>query len=180
MEEVLLADKYARALIACAREANLIDQLEVELTMFEGILAKQTGLKELLRSPLISFEEKKGLLETIFKGQWISPELQSFLYLLLKMKRFNLFGQICRIYKDLIYSLRKRMKVFIESAFALDPGQKEALKKKLGRIYQRKIDIFVHINPALIGGARLYVGHTLFDGTIETRLRFLKDEMWKE
>ena len=180
MEEMLLADKYARALIYVAQEADLIDQLDKELAMFEAILERQSELREILRSPLISFEEKRRLLETTFKGQWISQELASFLFLLLKMRRLHLFGEINTIYKDLIYSLRKRLKIFVESAFALDAKEKNALKKKFSRIYQKKVDLFVRVNPALIGGARIYVGHKLYDGTVKRRLAFLRESICKE
>ncbi len=180
MEEVLLADKYAKALVLCAQEANLIDQLDIELDMLEGILAKQTGLCEILRSPIIPLKEKNKLLEAIFKEQWISPELKSLLCLLLEKRRFNLLGEISKIYKDLIYSLRKRMKVFVESAFALNAKQKKAFKDRLAKIYQRNIDLFVRPNPKLIGGARVYVGHKLYDGTVEAQLSLLEDRIWKE
>ena len=180
MEEIILADRYAKALIACAQEENLIDQLEVELDMFTAILEKQTKLCEILCSPLISFKEKRKFLESIFKEQWVSPELKSFLYLLLKMRRFRLFAEIKRIYKDLIYSLRKRLKVFVESAFALDAKEKKGLKQKLSGLYQRNVDLFVCVNPGLIGGARLCVGHTIFDGTVRTKLSLLGDRIWKE
>lgn len=177
MEEVLLADKYAKALVACAQEADLVDQLDIELDMFEGIFRKHPELRAILSSPLVSFREKKELLEAAFKGEWISPELKSFLYLLLEKKRFNLFGEISKIYKDLIYSLRRRLKVHLESAFALDARQKKALQNKLGKIYHRDIDLFVRLNSEMIGGARLYVGHTLFDGTVKARLSLMRDKL---
>lgn len=177
MRETVLAEKYAKALIACAQEADIIDQLEVELVMFEGILTKQTSLQELLRSPLVPLKEKAGLLQTIFKSQWISSELKGFLLLLLEAGRFNLFSQIYQIYKDLIYSLRRRLKVIVESTFHLSANQKSVLKQKLARIYRRRIDLLERLNPALIGGARVYVGHTRFDSTLQRQLALLGTQM---
>jgi F-type H+-transporting ATPase subunit delta len=177
MEEVLLADKYAKALVACAREADLVDQLDIEMDMFAGILRKHARLGEILSSPLVSFREKRELLEAVFKGEWISPELRSFLLLLLEKKRFLLFGEISKVYKDLIYSLRKRLKVCLESPFALGARQKKALQNKLGKIYRQNIDLFVRLDPELIGGARLCVGHTLFDGTVRARLSLMREKL---
>lgn len=184
MKEVVLADKYAKALVACAREADLIDQLDIELTMFEGILAKQVKLREILLNPVIPVKEKSALLELVFKKGWASQELMSFLFLLLEKRRFNLFRQICQIYKDLIYSLRRKLKVFVESAFTLGASEKTALKERLARAYRRDIDLSVRTNPELIGGARVYAGHRLYDGTVQARLVLLRNQMkgleWRE
>lgn len=179
MEEVVLADKYAKALIACAQEADLIERLDKELALFERIIAQQPKLRQVLCSPVIALKQKRELLESIFRKEWASRELKSFLFLLLEKRRFNLFGEITKIYKDLIYSLRKRLKVFVESASALDARQKQALKEKLAQIYRKEIDLFVRINPAFIGGARIFVGHTLFDGTVQARLSLLREEICK-
>ena len=184
MKEVVLADKYAKALAACAQEANLIDRLDKELASLEEVLEKESELREVLLSPVIPVKEKSALLELVFKKGRISRELASFLFLLLEKRRFNLFTQICRIYKDLIYSLRKKLRVFVESAFALDASEKTALKERLARAYRRNIDLSVRTNPELIGGARVYVGHKLYDGTVQRRLALLRNQMkgleWRE
>ncbi len=180
MTEIVLADKYAKALAACAQEADLVDQLDTELDMFRAILQKQARLPEILSSPIISLQEKRKLLKGVFQAGWLSPQLQSFFYLLVEKRRFSLFGQICKMYKALIYSLRKRLKVLVESASDLDAGQKRALKQKLHQASRRKVDLFVRLNPALIGGARIYVGQEVLDGTVNRSLTMLREKMLRD
>ncbi len=177
MEEVILADRYAKALVTVAREANLIERVDKELSAFADLLAEQAGLSQVLCSPIVPFQDKEGLLQAILQRLAVSEELKSFLLLLLKMQRLNIFGEIAKLYKDFIYSLRKRLKVFVESAFALSAAQKEALKNKLTKIYRRNIDLFVSVNSGLIGGAKVYVGHRLYDGSAKTRLALLKRQL---
>lgn len=180
MEERLLADKYAKALISVAEEKESIERLEKELAVLSALLEKKPQLQKILHSPIIGLQEKTDLLEGIIRQRHISPQLREFLLLLLKMGRFNLFSQIHQIYKDLIYSMRRRLKIFVESAFTFNASQKMALKEKLIKIYKRNIDLSVRVNPALIGGARVYIGHTLFDGTVRHQLKVLRDRLWKE
>lgn len=180
MHRGLLADKYSKALVACAAQVNALEQLDAELDRFARLLEKQTALRQILLSPIISLRQKKELLRAVFKEQRPSPLLTGFLELLLEKRRFNLFPEINRSYKELIYSRRRKMKVTAESRFALDARQKEMIRDKLAKIYQKKIDLSVRENPALLGGLRVCVGHKVYDGSLKKQLALIRDEIWKQ
>ena len=124
MQKVILADKYAKALIAYAQEANIIDRIDRELASLEKIFTEERpSLHQILLNPAISLQEKKDLLEAVCKEERISQQAQAFLFVLLKSRRISLFSETSKIYRDLVHSLRKKLKVIVETASSLGPGE---------------------------------------------------------
>lgn len=63
----------------------------------------------------------------------------------------------------------------VEAATPLDPALQENLKTALARRYGPGLQISFAQNPALIGGLRVQVGSDVFDGSVQARLKALRD-----
>lgn len=65
----------------------------------------------------------------------------------------------------------------IESAVPLDPDLRNSVQQNLSRVYGPGLDISFSENPALIGGMRVQVGSDVYDGTVQSRLARLQDNL---
>jgi len=62
-------------------------------------------------------------------------------------------------------------KATIETAFPMDATQLSDLTLALERRFGQRIEATVSVKPELIGGARVTVGDTVLDGTVQEQLR---------
>ena len=65
----------------------------------------------------------------------------------------------------------------IDSAFPLSDGQLAELTAALEKRFGKKIEATVNVDPALGGGARITVGDTVIDGTIEAQLAAMATQL---
>ena len=57
--------------------------------------------------------------------------------------------------------------------------QEESLKSSLKKQMDRDVDIEYVIDPSLLGGILVKVGSTMYDTSIRSQLRLLRDELIK-
>jgi F-type H+-transporting ATPase subunit delta len=60
--------------------------------------------------------------------------------------------------------------VRVVSAVPLDEGQSQRLKEALARRFEREIQLENEIDPEVIGGAVVYAGSKVIDGSLRGRL----------
>ena len=65
----------------------------------------------------------------------------------------------------------------ITSAFPVDEAQLDGLKAALERRFGKKIETHVTVDPALIGGARIVVGDTVIDGSVQGELQAMASHL---
>ena len=62
----------------------------------------------------------------------------------------------------------------VETPKPLDQDQLADLEKAASQTFGKRVSLSMRINPDLIGGVRVRVGNTLYDGSIETALEELE------
>lgn len=80
---------------------------------------------------------------------------------------------ILRGFKDLVQTEIDRNTVLVESAVAL-PDEGAAIFKQIEQKFGPALAAIYRLNPSLIGGLRIQVGSTVYDGSVSQRLTQLK------
>jgi F-type H+-transporting ATPase subunit delta len=65
----------------------------------------------------------------------------------------------------------------ITSAFPIDETQLTGLKSALERRFGKKIEATVNVDPELIGGARIAVGDTVIDASVQGELQAMANHL---
>lgn len=63
-----------------------------------------------------------------------------------------------------------RRSVIVESATALNDGERQKVVAGLTKDYGNKLTIEYKINPELLGGLRIKVGDDVYDGSVQGRI----------
>ena len=66
------------------------------------------------------------------------------------------------------------------TAHPIDPKIIEDLKEKLKKAYQKEIKMDQQINPSIIGGGVLTIGNQMWDFSIKSRLKQMKQTLLTE
>jgi F-type H+-transporting ATPase subunit delta len=172
-----IAGVYAKGLLDATERAGAT---AVVLAEFDALLADVLDpfpkLEAVLASVLVSPEEKSAVLDRVLKDR-ASAILVNFLKVVTRHGRLDCLRAIHRETHVFYDKLRNRIPVRFRTATPLDPAAVEqiaaSLRSKLGGepVIQQEVD------PALIGGAVLRVGDTIYDGSVANQLQNLRQQM---
>ena len=177
MEGSGLAKRYADGFLEYAKESIGFERGLEELKTVKNILRDNPGFKEFLESLEITYPEKCAFIEKIF-GEILSREMRHFLQLLLKKERIDNFTHIAE-YARIKYEHGEAVSALVKSAFPLDLEHLQALKDALEKRIQKKMHLYIDLDPALLGGVKATIGNIVIDGSVRGRLDELREKLMR-
>ena len=100
----------------------------------------------------------------------LDAERNNFLVLLSKNKRLNALPEIANAFNAHYATLLKTSKVRVITATETEESFRQKLIKSLTKRIQREVTLQCEIDPSLIGGAIIYIGDRVIDGSIRGKL----------
>ena len=178
MDLSTISVRYAKALYLLGKEKGLLDQIKNDIVLISGTMNSIPDFKLVIESPVIKPSQKIKAVNLIFRGR-IQEISLSFLNILIKNKRENSLGGICRRFLE-IYSKEKGIKTaLITTAIALDGNVSKSLSEILAKEFNAKIEIEHKQNPEILGGYILKVGDQQYDASVANSLRKIKQALIK-
>jgi len=170
-----IARPYAQAAFSLARENDALPSWRAALDLAAAVVA-DAKVAAALDSPRLTGEDKAALVLSIC-GDRLGTEQRNFLRVLIGADRVALLPQIRDQFTELKDAAEGVAKARIESAFPMTDGQVAELTGALEKRFGRRIEATVVVDPALIGGARITVGDTVVDGTVQAQLQAMAREL---
>jgi len=174
-ELTTIARPYAEAAFRLARERNELPGWSQMLGFVSAVVA-DPRIAGALDNPKLATADKEALLLSVC-GERVDALGRNFVRVLVEADRINVLPQIAALFEALKNDAEGIARARIESAFALSDAQVAELKAVLEKHFGKTIEATVHVDPALIGGARITVGDTVIDGTIEAQLSAMATQL---
>jgi F-type H+-transporting ATPase subunit delta len=168
-EITTIARPYAEAAFALAREGNALPVWS-EMLRFAGAVVTDPQMARALDNPLLDAAAKESLLLSI-AGDKLNAQGRSFLHVLVESDRIGALPAIAVQFDALKDAADGVAKAVIETAFPLEGTDLQDMRAALEKRFGRKIEATVEVKPELIGGARITVGDTVIDATVQEQLR---------
>jgi len=170
-----IAERYAAALYAVARDEGIVERIEGELSSIADALRTVPDLSRFLAHPLVEREKKVSLLEDSFPN--LSEYTRNLLRLLVRNGR--------EAYLDMIYDrfLAVRAeeegitRVRLIAARPLSDEEQTRLKGRLEEALRGPVRLDEVIDERLLAGVRLEVEGKVIDGTLRARLDALRSSL---
>ncbi len=173
------AHRYARALFALAREEEAVASIRGELDDMARLLAANPELERRLFRPLHPVHERQRVLKRICEQGRGSRTVRNFFAYLIDQRRLLDFDAIHEEFDILADRAAGRLRAEVRSASPLRDEQRARLVDALARRTGKQIDLTMHVDPSLIGGAIATVGGLVFDGSLLTQLSQLRGTLRK-
>jgi len=159
---------YAKVLF---EEDSSLDFLK-KLKAYIKIFTEDLSVFSFFNSPLISFEEKTGVLDQALKQ---APALlKSFFKVLLKNKSFFLLSEIQENFQELWNDKNKLCPALVFRSQALTEREKADLKDSLKNFFNKKIVLQEKEDKSLIAGLKVFAGGYIFKGNTSHFLKKFK------
>ena len=172
-KQTKIAKNYAQALFELT-SGEKYEEVQTALTALSEAIKQTKNISLMFESPLVSKEEKKGLVKKIFKQDKM---ITNFLNLLIDKQRTNLLPEIQNEFNKLVDKSRGIVHAEVSSAFRLDSITCQSIKEKLEKILlspNEKVKIMEIVEPELIGGVKVKVKDRVYDGSIKGAIENLK------
>lgn len=167
-ELATIARPYAEAAFQLARDEHSLAEWSQMLQLAASIIGDER-VAQALDNPRLDSGAKESLLLSI-GGDRFDERARNFIRVLVEGERVTLLPQIAAMFEALKNDAEATAKATIESAFELDAAQLSELTAALEKRFGRKIETTVTVNPDLIGGARVTVGDSVLDGSVQAKL----------
>lgn len=174
-ELITIARPYAEAAFRLARENNA---LPAWLTMLRlvGAVVADPQMAAALDNPKLTAQNKEALVLSVC-GDQLDPLGRNFVRVLIGSDRVGLLPQIAALFENLKNDAEGVAEATIESAFPLSDAQVAELKTALEKRFGKRIEATVSVDVALIGGARVTVGDTVLDGSVQAQLEAMATQL---
>ena len=170
-----LARRYAKALLQIAVEDNQVEKIERELAEFAEAVKSSKDLSSLLEDPTVRPDVKKGVIKEVVEKLGLAEMTRNFIQLLGDKDRINSFPEIRREFSRMADEQAGRARATVTSAAALGKDEEASLVAKLSGMTGRKVEITHKVDPDLLGGLVAEVGGFIYDGSLRTQLRRLRE-----
>ena len=174
-----LARRYARAVIELGDSAGNTDKLGADLRVLAQAMTTSPELTTALSNPAIRRADRRKVLDQLLQRIGSQPQTRNLVYLLLDGERLGSLVAISREVDAMIEAKAGRVSAEIVSARPLDAAQLAQITTALEKMSGKKVDVTKREDASLLGGVVAKVGDVVYDGSLRTQLRALRDELTK-
>jgi F-type H+-transporting ATPase subunit delta len=175
-----VAQRYARALVDTVLELGSAERLKGELASFAELVNESADLRTYLASPAVARPSKQAVIERLVARLGASRTLRNFLFVLVDNRRTNLLPQIRQAFDELLYARQGIAEAHVRSARELSATEKQDLQRALERLAGKTVESRYELDPALIAGAVVRIGSTIYDGSVRAQLNRLRTRLAAE
>jgi F-type H+-transporting ATPase subunit delta len=163
---------YAQSLLDAAGD-NADSVLAEYQEFIEKVLAAYPDLARLVESPVISLEEKQGVLDRLTAGR-SSEVFASYLRVLNRHRRLDLLAAAYGSAMKLREGQLGRQSLQVITAVPMSESLKSEVVDRLRQQLQTEPLVETIVDPSVIGGIVVRFGDTVYDGSVRTRVKQLR------
>jgi len=165
----LISERYAKALLRAAQAENALDAVGTQARGLELALRSAGGAERFLADPVAMAADKLAVIEGAFEGG-MHPLFKAFLKAVLHQKRERFLPRILGSFGSLLDEAEGRVEAKLGTARNLPAEERAMLESALSKRLGRQVTLKPYSDKALLGGAVLHIGDTVYDASLRGRL----------
>ncbi|MBZ5644183.1 MAG: ATP synthase F1 subunit delta [Acidobacteriia bacterium] len=175
-----LAERYAGALVDVALENKQADQIKQELAQFAAMVRESDELRSFLANPSIARASKHAAIEQLVMRMGASRTLRNYLFVIVDQRRAGLLIEIEQAFSALLDARQGITQATVTSAAELTDLERAEMNAALVKLTGKKVQAKFSTDTALIGGAVVRIGSTIYDGSVRAQLERMRLRMVTE
>ena len=172
--------QYANALADVVLAQDGAGPASKQLADFETVYRESAELRNFLASPAVDRSAKHGVIEKLTARLGASKILRNFLYVVIDHQRTHVLPEIIEAFREVVRQRQGIAEAEISSAVELSANQKAQFEFTLERLTGKRVEAKYSLEPALLGGAVVRIGDTIYDGSVRSQLNELRERLAAE
>jgi len=173
----LISDRYASAMYDLASEKKVIDSVLENLQDLKKTIDNSKELTLLIKSPLISSNDKLEILIKLISSSNFNELSVTFLKVVSKNKRFTSLTSMISQFVNINDNKRGNVLADVTSADEISEKQRVNIKDQLRIILGDKLSLNFMVDKKIIGGLIIKVGSKMIDTSLANKINKLKIAM---
>ena len=173
----LISDRYASAMYDLASEKKVIDSVLENLQDLKKTIDNSKELTLLIKSPLISSNDKLEILIKLISSSNFNELSVTFLKVISKNKRFASLTLIISQFVNINDNKRGNVLADVTSADEISERQRVNIKDQLRIILGDKLSLNFMVDKKIIGGLIIKVGSKMIDTSLANKINKLNIAM---
>ena len=170
-----LARPYAKGAFELAQAEQALAAWDDMLTL-AGDIVTEESMAALLKNPDVGRDQALDIIIGA-AGDAFTERFRGFLSVLSANDRLALLPRVTGLYRQFREKAENRLRVKVVSAVPLDEGQAGQMKEALAQRFECEIELDNEIDAGIIGGAVVYAGDQVIDGSLQGRLGKLSNSL---
>lgn len=172
----IVASRYAEALFQVGEDSKSTEKLYNELKAVVDIINENKEFANILKSPIVSKDDKKDLISNVF-GSQLNKEMLNFMKILADKDRLSLITGIAEAFKALLNDKNNILEGVAITAVPMGSKELEDLQAKLSTKYNKTVILKNEVDESVLGGVLVRLGNEEIDGTVKNRLDKMKEQL---
>ena len=175
-----VAERYAAALADVAVERKNSETIKRNLAAFVEAFSSIADFRNALESPALNAEVKRRVIAEVAGKMGLDVAVRNFIYLVVDHRRTEILPEIEQAF---LSELNERLGIVdaeVTSAHELKDDEKRQLSSVLEQRTGKKVELRFQIDAALLGGAVVRLGSTIYDGSVRDQLKRLREQLETE
>jgi len=149
----------------------------VELHTMEALLAESDQLRHVMENPSIPGEQKRAVLDAVMQKVGGSRPVRNFIAVVTDHRRLPLFSEIVKQVEQELDDRLGLAEAQVRSARPLSDPEKQVLEAEIAKLTGKRVRARYRQDPALLGGAVVQVGSTIYDGSVNGQLERIREQL---
>jgi F-type H+-transporting ATPase subunit delta len=184
------ARRYARALFDVAvneaqrvpaagdsRVIEVLHRIEQELAQFVELFKEHPALEHVLLNPMIPVPRKQAAVSELTARLQMSSVLAKLVGLLAARDRLVLLPDLLEAFGERVLDYQKVVRAEVTTAESLSGDRTQAFERGLARLTGRSVKLSTKVDPSIIGGVVARIGSTVYDGSVTTQLKKMRQRL---
>ena len=172
-----VAGRYGAAPFELANESGTADAVSGDLKRFAAFIEESPDLKRLVTSPVFTADQQKAAVGAVLDRAGIGGIVANFIRLVAQKRRLFVLPAMIRAYETLLARKKGIVPAEVTVAEAMPEQLLADLKSALAKTAGQEVSLAVKVNPDIIGGMIVKLGHRMFDASLKTKLNALRVAM---
>jgi F-type H+-transporting ATPase subunit delta len=175
-----IAERYAVALADVAIAHNRGDVVRKDLASFVAAYSDSADLRNALETPSLDEARKAKIVESVSAKMGLNDSVCNFMKVIVSHQRTHMLREIDEAF---VTELNRRAGIAeaeVTTARQLSDAEKSELLSVLERRTGKKIEARFAEDKALLGGAVVRVGSTVYDGSVREQLNRMRERLEAE
>jgi len=164
-----IARRYSAAFYASLGDEDHLQEARQALTGLGDLIKTSAELRAFVVNPLFTVKEKAGILRAVFEGR-LPAAVDHFVQFINSKDRLAFLPAMVEAFEDLYLEEHGQVKAQVETAIGLSQKDRHFLTVQLKNICGKDVMTDFRLNPALLGGFRIWAQGRLFDASLQTQL----------
>ena len=171
-----VARRYAEAFVNTLEKSRRLEPGLEGLKFASQTYVGSRDLQRFLGSPEIGPEEKERLLARLLSDT-VGTEGMGLIDLLLKWDRVDHLPAISEEARRAAEIRQGILRGQVATARPISSSETEAIARAVGQLLGKRVLLERQVDPQLIGGVRVVVGTSILDGSIQTLLKQIREQL---